>query len=397
MPTVLIVDKDERFLSDASASIRRNAAGWNVLECHSANAALEQLEHGSIDLVISNLNLSQVGECEQLLRTVAERFPASNRILSLGANEKSAVIENLGVLNGVLATEDIENVSQSVVRFYALRRHLASPRLREVVNRVHKLPVLPDRFQKLESLLSKEDYRQGELIEIVSGDPSIAAQVLRVGNSAVYARRGNVSTLAQAITLLGTTTVRTIVLTAGLFGSVPKKTVREFGLDALWEHLVRVGRYSQLMARKALLGGEISDQAFAAGLLHDIGKLVLVQCFPDEYREALKIRDADQIPLDEAEEQVFNAHHGEIGAYLLGIWNMPEGLLEAALYHHHPMACQCRDISVLGLVCAANAVDHARHGEDEGGISSGEYEEYLLETGSQDILEAWHEIADEDD
>ncbi|MCC6953359.1 MAG: HDOD domain-containing protein [Deltaproteobacteria bacterium] len=398
MPRILVVDDDVDQLRSTCHGLKSELSDWEIVGATTGVEAVHIAEVSPVDVLLTDLELTDPDEGETLLSNIVDSYPSTSRIVISGNPHRALMMRSMGKVHQVLERPcPIDEAATTVLRVYALRKHLNSPDVLRVVNKIDKLPTLPDRFARLSQILGQDDYNQQDIIRLINEDVATSAQLLRIANSSFYARRYPIKAVEQALNLLGTMTVKMVVLSSDLFARCSKSTIREFGLEELWRHSLQVGRYAQLMARKAMLPPEVSEEAFSAGLLHDIGKLVFVQSLPNEYREALKLRKEEGISLHEAEDELFNATHADVGGYVLGMWGMPDSIVEACVYHHHPMACVCRDISVLGLICAANAVDHAKSGSEDSTLSTAEYEEYLHDSGSDEILAAWRDIADSND
>ena len=136
----------------------------------------------------------------------------------------------------------------------------------------------------------------------------------------------------------------------------------------------------------------LAESAFTAGLMHDLGKLVLASNFDEQYSGAQALARQQQLPLWEVEKQIFGASHGEIGAYLLGLWGMPLDLVEAAALHHNPSRCLAKRFTPLTAVHVANALVYEAKPDKEGFVAPQIDEAYLAELGLSDQLQRWREM-----
>jgi HD-like signal output (HDOD) protein len=206
---------------------------------------------------------------------------------------------------------------------------------------------------------------------IIEEDPGMSANVLQWVNSAYVGLPEQVSSAAEAAHFMGLEMVRALVLLVGVFSDEARaKLSRHFKIDALWKHSMMVGACSRSIYRTQVKDRKAAGEAFTAGLLHDAGKLVFATSCPAEYDQVIEVVERGEATDTQAELAMFGATHAEVGAYLLGLWGLPDPLVEAVAYHHRPRECLARRFGLLTSVHIANALDGAaRYG------SSGDLQE----------------------
>jgi putative nucleotidyltransferase with HDIG domain len=200
------------------------------------------------------------------------------------------------------------------------------------INAIKALPPAPRVLAQLLVLLNKEDADAGRIVELIAFDPALTAKVLQRCNNAAAGRA--VSDLGQAVTLVGFNEIYRLVAMVtgeGLLGS--EQQGYGIGRNELWEHSVTTAVAARVLARK--LDGE-ENLAFTAGLLHDIGKLVLGTFLEGNQPSVLKETGALGHSFLEAEKAILGAEHAEIGGRVLARWSFPENLVSAVWHHHHP-------------------------------------------------------------
>lgn len=200
--------------------------------------------------------------------------------------------------------------------------------MRRRVDSVSALPTLPNTFKQISAMLEKPRITLDELGRFVSGDPALTAKILKMVNSAAYGFPGRISSVSHAIMLLGLNVIKGLLLGIG-FSELMQKS-----MAGLWEHSVSCAFCARLIAQKKHL--KDPEEASICGLLHDIGKIVLVLEFPDEFDKAVKEAQTSGISLHKAEQKFFAATHAEIGCWLAQKWHFPANLVEAIGYHHAP-------------------------------------------------------------
>lgn len=217
---------------------------------------------------------------------------------------------------------------------------------------IRNLPSLPVVVMELLDLFEDENADAKQICARINRDPPLTARVLRLANSSFYAVRGEVATIDDALTILGVRNVRTLVLTAVLTSSLPAFNAGWFDQDAFWRHAIMVAISARLLAEHMGLDGGI---AFTAGLLHDIGQLVLVARFPEQYRPAVEQREQTGGALFESERAVLGLDHAAVGAALAARWKFTPAIQQAVADHH----LQAVSASLSGAVRIADAISHA--------------------------------------
>jgi HD-like signal output (HDOD) protein len=226
------------------------------------------------------------------------------------------------------------------------------------------------------------------IAEIVAKDPGITAKILQVVNSAAFGLPEKVNDPVEAVQQLGMSTVRSLALSAQVFSSFKSGRLKNFSADALWSHLMRCGDLARTIMRREGVKFAESEDAYTAGMLHDIGKLMLADSLPDDFAKALKLAEIEKIPLQQAELEIFSATHTGLAAYLFGLWGLPVSIVEAVAFHHEPGKSDLKKFSALTAVHVANALS------DESEAANLNMD-YLTEIGVASRLDDWREIAAE--
>jgi putative nucleotidyltransferase with HDIG domain len=205
--------------------------------------------------------------------------------------------------------------------------------LQEVAQNVKDLPSLPAIVMELLNDVDNEDVDISLLAQKVSGDLALTASTLRYANSAYYTTMIKVTTIQQAISLMGLAKVKKIIMMAALSGCFPENNCKGFDHKAFWRHSITVAIAAKLLAKRLNLN---VDTAYTAGLLHDLGALVLVTQYPRQYEASIAYRHQHQISQFEAERQVLGIDHAAVGMSLANLWNFSEVMKNAIAGHHQP-------------------------------------------------------------
>lgn len=197
--------------------------------------------------------------------------------------------------------------------------------LKKVIMDTKTLPTLPSVIHKLNSLSDNEKSSVQEMAKIVSSDQVLSARILRLANSPSYGFY-RVSTISNAMILLGVNVVKSLALSSSIFAIMEKDSV------GLWEHSLGVGVASNLIARK--LGLPECEEIATAGLLHDIGKVIIALKCSDAEKDILHLVRERSIYIMEAEREIIDTDHAEVGAWLAKSWFLPDKLSEPIAFHH---------------------------------------------------------------
>jgi HD-like signal output (HDOD) protein len=192
----------------------------------------------------------------------------------------------------------------------------------------------------------------------------------------------------EAVQLLGVSVIQSLALATPLYSSFEQKKCPGFPLEQVWEHSAQVASLGRKLYRQHMDDPQLAEQAFAAGILHDLGKLILADSLGAEYSEVLKEARATGSPLYLVEQKKLHTTHAEVGAYLLAIWGLPIPLVEAVACHHQPRRCGTRELCLAGVVHLANALQHSQAIHPEM-IPSPVDTDYLKQVGLDQQFKIW--------
>jgi putative nucleotidyltransferase with HDIG domain len=224
----------------------------------------------------------------------------------------------------------------------------------QVVKSVRDLPTLPSVVLDLISSFEREDVDVTMLAEKMSRDQALAAKTLRLANSSFYGLAAKVRTVKQAIVVLGFDSARALAVASSVIDTFGGSKSQQIDVAGFWRHSIAAALCARSLARHAKLD---QDYAFIAGLLHDIGRLVLASGFPDEYAQVVEYCALNDTTTSEAELRVLGVDHQLTGQMLAEAWKFPPVIQRAIGQHHAPAAADLSDVP--GVVHAANAMVQA--------------------------------------
>lgn len=244
-----------------------------------------------------------------------------------------------------------------------------SNELKALVQKVNDLPTLPAMMATITRLMQDPRTSAEELGWAIASDPALVSKVLKLVNSAFYGFPGRISTITQAIVILGFSTIRNVVLTTSVLKAFGKNNSHNgFDVGKFWEHSLLTGAIASSLAveREA----NFVEETFIAGLLHDMGRIVLSQKLTAEFEKVLIVKEKAGISQLAAEQAVLKLNHGDIGGWLARKWNLPLPYVEVMRLHHFPgEALKLEPLSqsdTTNLICIVHAADILSKGLKDG-------------------------------
>jgi HD-like signal output (HDOD) protein/CheY-like chemotaxis protein len=353
MKRVLFVDDEPALLDGLRSRLHSLRNRWDMVFVESGARAITEIELRAFDVIVTDMRMPGM-DGAQLLAIVSERWPQIIRIVLSGYSEEDQTARLLTVAHQYMSkpceTKQIENAISRSLHLHGL---LQEPQLRALVGKIRQLPAMPKTYSQLVETMSSGDPSIKAVARLVAADPAIAAKVLQIVNSSFFRLARQITKIEQAITYLGFAAIRNIVLSVEIF-SQWRKGSGPAGFDP--ERLQKQSQRVAAIARSLAAGTSMEDDAMLAGLLHNIGYLVLAQECPRELEQAQQLARERGIPVHEAEREVMGTSQAEIGAYLLGIWGLPYPLIEAIAFQHAPHRIEQTEFDLLAALVIAQAL-----------------------------------------
>lgn len=331
---ILFVDDEARVLRGLRRSLDCMRDEWETAFANSGQEALELMAQEPFDVVVSDMQMPGMTGVE-LLNEVRRLHPQTVRLALSGQSSKESVLESVGPIHQYLPKPcDVEMLQGTLSRLWTLRDLLAVPKLQSLLAKLERLPSLPSIYRTLMSEFESPDSSLKEVGRIVEQDIGMSAKVLQLVNSSFFGVPRHISSPRQAVAALGMDTVKALALAVCVFTPFDDAAAKDLAIEPLWEHSMAVGAFAKQISTTEHADPKTIDHAFIAGLLHDVGKLVLASALPDDYIDAMAQAEQKGINLADAERDVIGATHAQLGAYLLGLWGFSDQVLQAVACHH---------------------------------------------------------------
>jgi putative nucleotidyltransferase with HDIG domain len=393
MKRILFVDDESRILEGLQRMLRPQRREWEMAFAAGGKAALTMLEASPFDVIVSDMRMPEI-DGAALLEVVREKYPNILRIILSGYTELEASYRAVPVAHQFLLKPcDPDALRAAIERGTSLIAVLNSKMLAGLVGSLQELPSLPRTYARLRTALSEPETSIDQVAKIVEQDVAICAKVLQLVNSAFFGVTREISDIKTAVSYLGITILQNLVLSVEIFRTFrPPKAIPGFSIEEFHRH-------SQLTARIASEIGKTAagkNAVVVAGLLHDIGKLVIAERAPEHLRRVLEGVEQERKPLFEIEEDLIGVSHAEVGAYLLSLWGLPSPVVEAVAHHHHPERVSHDKLDMLSAVYLANVLAEAHSGENNIPIDAQQaiHPVILAIPGVSEKLPQWQEMAE---
>ena len=226
----------------------------------------------------------------------------------------------------------------------------------QIEDYLNQIPSLSTTVAKILAVCNNPASTANDLNKVVSLDPVLTGNVLKLINSAYYSNIvEKVKSLSQAIIMLGLNTIKNLALSTAVMGTIAKNSSAGNQLmDRFWAHCISTGAMAKILAIELGIPKSECEEFFVAGLLHDVGKIPIIQCFPAEYMETIKYSNEKSIGLNIIEKNVFGINHVEAGRMIADKWNFKGAIYESICCHHQPDAADTEHVDFVQKVAIAD-------------------------------------------
>ncbi len=382
---LLFVDDEPMILQGLQRMLRSLRSEWDMAFADSGAKALEMMAEMPFDVVVSDMRMPGMNGVE-LLSEVMKRYPKTVRLILSGHADRDLILKCVGSTHQYLSKPcDPEALKHTLHRTTALESSLNGERLIQLVSRIDQLPSIPAVYTAIVEKLRDPEVSVDEVSNVILKDIGMTAKILKLVNSAFFGMRRHITGLEEAVAYLGIDTVKSLVLSVHAFSQFEDKALGGLSLETLWGHSQDTAAWAKLIVAAENGPRWLQDAAFTAGLLHDIGKLVLAANFSDQYKQVLELLHIPGLTTLAAETQVFGAAHAGVGGYLLGLWGLPVPVVEAIALHHTPGEGPDRSFGPLTAVHVANVLVHQNQGDEAAELDDA----YLKDLGLSERIETW--------
>jgi putative nucleotidyltransferase with HDIG domain len=358
---ILLATADIQTAVDVSQAL---GADWTTTCVTSEAEALARLEAGSFAAFLVDFNLGDP-DASELLNQAEEKCPDVTRLLFACEADLALVAAKVSGDHEILP-KPIEPAS-------------LKSRIENGLKDLEPRPAAPAQSAKNNGADDEHVHVYAEVLQalasstvscrqigaLIARDASLAKELLHLTRSTYLGLPGNITNPVEAVEVLGLETVKALVMARRFLAEHGHLNSVYLSLDKIWQHSINVAQIARDLVLFETRNRALASQALAAGLLHDLGKIVLATNFEDLYGRVHSLARKQPVAMWEIEKEMFGASHGEIGACLLGMWNMSSDIVDAAAFHHEPPLNEHTQLTPLAAVHIANVLEYQRQPDSE--------------------------------
>lgn len=384
---LLFVGCDDLWLGQIERDMACLQSKWQCSRAADCTQAVEKWAAGSFDTLILE---GKTADGAKLLKTLEKELAQSICLVRCQTLDRatSALWKGTGA---ALVAEDTDATTliSTVKRGARIQGWMADTAIKQLVSQIRKLPAQPKLHTLVTDELKSENGSMDVVGKLISQEPIMSAKIMQVVNSAFFGLTREISDATESVMVLGAERIKALILLAGVFSQYSSAKCPGFSPEPVWGHSIQVGAFARAIALAETKNPRSAEAAFTAGLLHDIGKLVLAGNLPEMYDTVQRLKASKKITSREAELEILGTSHAELGACLLATWGLPLPILEALAWHHEPARSDEQGFTLLAAVHAANVFAQ----ESAGGDAPRDHIDivYLQQAGLGDCRNRWRE------
>lgn len=337
---ILIVEGN-RTRGQALSLLLGDLGGYDPVHVDTVVGAFKQLKRQQFDMVITNTQVERPADGIKLLQIVLLRgvVPQPPLIMVATLQRDRGLVQQCrraGIVDYIIYPYDVEDLLKRVAAAFSAQREMSRNEVRRGVEatlkRILELPTISPITQKLELLLDDRETSASDVARVLEIDQSLTAKVLKLANSALFGFARQITAITDAVSLIGFRQVADLIAVVSTFESLGRiQDSPQFDRRAFWEHAIGCGIIAKVIGEHRAMD---LSRTFVAGILHDIGKVIMDAFFPEYFHTALSEARAEGISIFAAEQRSLPVTHEEVGRHLAVNWQFPEPLVEAIGAHH---------------------------------------------------------------
>jgi len=382
--SILLAITDPQTLVDINQAL---GAEWEATSVVTEADARAQVEKRSFDALLVDFNLGS-SDASELLNQTLEKHPQTIRFLL--AYEADLALVAAKVLGSVeLLPKPVEPASLKNRVENIVNGSNSDQSSSEPAKEAGAAPAIPPIYSEVLKALDSPGATNKQVGAIIARDAALTTEVLGLTRSAYMGLPRDLTDPAEAVESLGLETVKALVMALRFLAEHSHLNPGYLSLQQIWQHSIKVAQIARDLVLFETKDRTLASQALAAGLLHDLGKVVMVTNFDDLYGRVHSLARKQPVPLWEIEKEMFGANHGEIGACLVGMWNLPSEIVDAAAFHHEPPLGEQEHLTPMAAVHIANVLEHGLRPSEEFRVAPIISAAFLNELGLLQRLPVW--------
>jgi len=372
-----------------AVALRHISADWDVTGFTDPFVALDAVKARPADAVLADQMMPGMlgSELLERLRTVA---PLTLRIIMSGhvTMDKLALITSAHQY--VAKPFDPIQLRDLMRRSFAAQERIINRGLQTVATSLRAIPSLPQAHHSLMAELKDNDSQFSTIARLIANDPGLSVKVLQLANSSLFGRGYLVTDLVDAVNCLGTEMLTAILLSQSIFRHYESLQLKKIDLPRVWAHCWKTACVAQRLCRDKQLPRQAGEEAFLAGLLHEVGRFILIDNFSGQYEAACESAARARTPLAPCLRETFQASPCQLAAYVLELWGLPAPVVEAIAGSEKPEEIQPPAFGLAAALYIADRLASLRFPPDEFGLEDWK-QDYLQSIGCAEDIPGWEE------
>jgi len=354
---ILFVDDNENVISGIQRQLRPFRGHWRIFYVNSAKEALLLMAKQPIDLIVTDMMMPDM-RGDDLLRKVSLLYPNIVRIILSGYADEVTLKSGLEVAHQYLSKPcSAETLREAILHIFNVLACVQNPCIIAEMGDPKLLPSLPKIYHQLSAAIADENISIAEIANILASDIMLSARLLQVVNSAYFGLNRNISSLVEAVNMIGLKNLNNLVLTVHVKNAFPiRNPAIESFMGYIWEDAKRVANLAKKIAISENQIEDRPDQAYVCGLLHNMGLLMLLSRGGDQLIRLLDQVKNTCIPVADLEKEIYGFTRSEAAAYILSLWKIPPRIIEGILLQHNPSVSEYDGVSALTAVHIASCL-----------------------------------------
>lgn len=351
---ILFVDDNENVINGIQRQLRPYREQWQLFFADNGPQALQLMEQQPIDLIVTDMMMPEM-RGDQLLIAVSERYPATVRMILSGYADEENLKSGLEVSHQYLSKPcNADTLREAIAQVFKIQACVNNPRIIVGIGDINQLPSLPKIYHELNAAIADENTTGNDIAGIFSRDMVLSAKLLQLVNSPYFGLNRKISSLTDAVNLIGLKKLNSLVLSVHVRTGFPiSNPDLERYMEYLWLDAARVSDLARLIALSEQQPEDRPDQAYLSGLLHNLGLLIFMSHGGDKLKVLMEQVKNTRTPVAELETEIFGFSRCEAAAYVLSLWKIPPRIIEAILLQKNPNDSDYDGVNALTAVHVA--------------------------------------------
>ncbi len=388
--SIYVVDDEPSVLETTTLILRRMGPDWEVTGFKEPFAALAAVKAKAPDAILSDEMMPGM-QGSQLLEQVRVISPTTLRFIMSGC----VALKKLNLITSahqyIAKPFDVLKLRDLIQRSFAAQERFVNTGLQSVATSIRSIPSLPQAHHSL--LAELEDSRSATttIARLIGSDPGLSTKVLHLANSALFGQGYLVASPVDAVNCLGTEMIAAIVLSQSIFRHYELLQHREIDLPRVWSHCWETACLAQHLCREKKLPHDTGEEAFLAGLLHEVGRFILIDNFPEKFQAACDAARQSKVPLARRLREAFQASPSQISAYVLELWGMPSAVVNSISFLDNPENDPAPGFSLTSAFYVADRLASSSFPPDSFPLEDWKTS-YLQSVGCADDIPNWEKL-----